>query len=213
VASAVLAAPSLPDSNRAGKIFTLGDGTIQFVNTTVSVPQILGGKVGSSGFAFAGIDGTADCPGGMLQVGVKFTVITGGTSYKAAYRYGVGSMGSFDDLDIAAGNTIQLTVNMPVGKTLGTVTVKNLSNDDQTRTRDVQLNGSLCGKTAEWVVEEDLPLFNFGALEFKNTQVGGNDFKSQNLGDVSMTENGSSFTSVSAMDPSDYSFTVAWVRL
>ncbi|KAF8437249.1 peptidase G1 [Boletus edulis BED1] len=217
-ASAALAAPgrerrswfanTTHDSNWGGRITTLeGNGTFGYVSSTVYVPNI-SGQVGSSGVALVGIDGTAACPGGMLQLGILFDMAREGPSYMAAYRYGKENEGYFTDVQIAAGDPIKLTVSAPVDATPGFVKVENLRNN-QNANQTFNSTERLCGKTAEWVVEslvkEDpkSPLANFGTMTFADVQAGGGDeLGPQNSSTVDIIENGKVLTSVSNEDDS-----------
>ncbi|KAF8138912.1 peptidase G1 [Boletus edulis] len=211
-ASAVLAAPSrersfrvadtLPDSTWAGEILTReGNGTFGNVSSTVYAPDI-SGQVGSSGVALVGIDGTAACPGGMLQLGILFDMAREGKGLP------IWNEGYFTDVQIAAGDPIKLTVSAPVDATPGFVKVENLRNN-QNANQTFNSTEKLCGKTAEWVVESlvkggpESPLANFGTVTFADFQAGGGDESGpQNSSIVDIIENGKVLTSASVEDGS-----------
>ncbi|KAF8437247.1 hypothetical protein L210DRAFT_3547275 [Boletus edulis BED1] len=138
----------------------------------------------------------------MLQIGIVFNVTADGPSYTPTYRYGAsGSEGFFNDVQIAAGDAIKLTVNAPVDVKLGIVTVQNLNNN-QKATNQFNLLENLCGKTAEWV-----PV-NFGTLIFANAEVGGDDFGQLDRELFNIAQNGKPLTNVTADNDS---VTVTWL--
>ncbi|KAG6373806.1 peptidase G1 [Boletus reticuloceps] len=214
-ASAVLAAPgrerrdTLPDSFWAGNILTLdskSNGTIQYVTSTIHAPDITGQTVGSYAVAFVGIDGAGSCSSA-LRLGLVFNLTTEGPSYTVIYQHDI-AMGPIDGVHIATGDPIEFTVNAPIGANmkLGIVTVKNLNNN-QSATQKFNLTERLCGKTAEWVVEnltDDSTslavnsMLNFGTLTFANAEIGGNDLGQLDSNIVNIIENGLVLTSVSA---------------
>ncbi|KAF8138911.1 peptidase G1 [Boletus edulis] len=234
-ASAVLAAPgrerrlfrvaeTVPaDSFWAGKVATLEHGNIQFVSSIIHAPDIAGQTVGSSAIAFIGIDGAGACSN-MLRIGVVFNVTTEGPSYTVVYQHDNGSKGYVNDSDmhINAGDEIKLTVDAPLDVNRkqfeALITVNNLSSNQNFTTQISNLTESLCGKAAEWVVEnladaDSSPLvvnsmMNFGTLTFAHAQVGGNDFQQLDSNLVNIVENGIILTSVSANDDS---VTVTWL--
>ncbi|KAF8138906.1 peptidase G1 [Boletus edulis] len=232
-ASAVLAAPgrerrsfrvadTLSYSLWAGKLLTLESGNIQFVSSIIHAPDIAGQPVGSSGSTVVGIDGSGGCPS-TLQLGVKYEVTAQGPSYTVIYRYDIASGGnvSASDMQINAGDKIKLTVDAPLDvnrKQLEVnITVNNLTNNQNFTTQFSNLSESLCGKTAQWLVEDltnkDIfppvkPMLNLGTLTFERAQVGGNDFRQLDSNIVNIVQNGKNLTSAWANDDS---VTVTWL--
>ncbi|KAF8138910.1 peptidase G1 [Boletus edulis] len=226
-ASAVLAASSrerslfrvadtLPLSdNLAGDVVTpVEPGNIEYVTSTIRVPDIAGQEVAA--IVFISIDSFGACPN-MLLLGVVFDA-TADKPYTPMYEYHVGtneSKGIIHDVQIAAGDAIKLIVDAPVDAKIGNITVHNLSNN-QNYNYQFNFTENLCGKTAVWGVADLMfqdttarPV-NFGTLIFANAVVGGDDFKTLDHQFVNIVQNGKNLTNVTA-DINDDLVTVTWL--
>ena len=84
----------------------------------------------------------------------------------------------FSNLDISTGNVIRATVNSSTS-TSGIATIENLTNG-QTGVRHLSSTSALCGRNAEWIVEDfedgngnQVPFANFGTVTFTDAIASG----------------------------------------
>ena len=182
----------------SGTTFTAVSATF-----TVPKPTSTGGSGAQSASAWVGIDGDT-CATAILQTGIDFTVQGSSVSYDAWYEWYPDYAHDFSGISMKAGDSMSVAV-VASSKTSGTATIKNLSTG-QTVTKTISSSASLCGKNAEWIVEDFesgggmVPFANFNTVTFSNavakTSSGGS--VGPNTGtEIVIVQNGKILTSVS----------------
>lgn len=123
------------------------------------------------GAAWVGIDGDT-CQTGLIQTGVFWCVENGAFSYEAWYEYIPAASIAYTGISVTAGNVIKVTVTK-TSTTGGVTTFENVSTGvTVSHTFTGQRSGVLCGKDAEWIVEDFtegsslVPFANFGSVSF-----------------------------------------------
>ncbi|KAJ5211582.1 Aspergillopepsin-2 [Penicillium cinerascens] len=166
------------DSNWAGAVL-IGSGytavTASIVVPTPQAPSDASPGQQYCAAAWVGIDGDT-CSSAILQTGVDFCIQDGSTTYSAWYEWFPDNAYNFNNLEISAGDTIQMTVDAS-SLTSGTATIENTSTGQSvTHTFNGGEDGSLCETNAEWIVEDFeeggslVPFANFGAVTFSGAE-------------------------------------------
>ncbi|RFU26842.1 hypothetical protein B7463_g9495, partial [Scytalidium lignicola] len=144
---------------------------------TFTVPRPSPPPEGSSrieycGAAWVGIDGDRNCQSGLIQTGIFWCVQGCETSYEAWYEYIPAASIAYNGIDVSAGDSITVTVTR-TSNTGGTTRLVNNSNGQSaTHTFSNQRQGTLCGNSAEWIVEDFesggalVPFADFGTVTF-----------------------------------------------
>ncbi|KAG6374007.1 peptidase G1 [Boletus reticuloceps] len=182
--------------NWAGAVWAEGDNTFTFVTGTFVVPTPSGNN-GDSASAWVGIDGVT-CTSAILRTGVDFTVSANGPTYAAWYQFYPDIAGYFPDITITAGDVVKLNVTAS-SLYSGTVTIDNLTRNEKV-SQDLFSFSRLCGRDAEWIVEdleEDLgfPFANFGMVTFTDAIAG--TYTPSGATIVDIQQNGKVLTSTS----------------
>ena len=121
--------------------------------------------------AWVGIDGDT-CGSAIIQTGVDFYIQGGEVSYDAWYEWYPDYAYYFDDFELAAGDTILMTVKAS-SKSAGTATLENTSTGQTVSHSFSGESASLCETNAEWIVEDFsdsnnnlVPFADFTTVEF-----------------------------------------------
>jgi hypothetical protein len=108
-----------------------------------------------------------------LQTGVDFQIQGGSVSFSAWYEWYPDYSYNFDEFNLGAGDTIQMTVTTGGSTTGGVATLENLSSGQTvSHSFSGQEAAPLCGTNAEWIVEDFsegnamVPLADFTTVEF-----------------------------------------------
>ncbi|KAH8803669.1 peptidase A4 family-domain-containing protein [Xylogone sp. PMI_703] len=161
--------------NWGGAAIDISGGVTQVSGTfTVPTPRTPSG--GSSrteycGAAWVGIDGDLDCQAALIQTGVFWCVQGSETAYEAWYEYIPAASVPYSGITVNAGDSITVNV-VKTSATSGTTTLINNSNGQRGTHTFTNQRTSLCGKSAEWIVEDFssggslVPFADFGTVTF-----------------------------------------------
>lgn len=159
-------------SNWAG-VVQIGTG-YNYVEGTITVPEISGGDPSSAASAWVGIDGDT-CQSAILQTGVSFY---GDGSFDAWYEWIPDYSHSFANFNFQAGDQIKMSVDAS-SKTTGVATLENLSTGQSVSHKFTSTPSTLCETNAEWIVEDFesggqlVPFADFGTVTFSDASARG----------------------------------------
>ncbi|TVY38338.1 Aspergillopepsin [Lachnellula occidentalis] len=146
-------------SNWAGAIMSSDAGSVTEVQGSFTVPQPKVPSGGDStkeycGAAWVGIDGDT-CQTSLIQTGIFWCIQNGATTYSAWYEYIPAASITYESgISIAAGDVISVKVTRN-GDNGGVTTLENTSSGESgSHTFTDDTDGTLCGKDAEWIVED-----------------------------------------------------------
>ncbi|GJE98376.1 peptidase G1 family domain-containing protein [Phanerochaete sordida] len=179
VARAHLTSPTASDAPHwAGAVLNAPAHTWQSITASFTVPALRAPAEGDNAryaaSLWVGLDGDT-CTRASLRSGVDMVISAGGaSSYHAWWEWQPAARGSFDDFDVAPGDTITANVVADnVTGTSGTVILTNLRSG-QSATRALLGTVPLCGRDAAWAVVEVVevgraePLADFRSVTFTN---------------------------------------------
>jgi len=142
-------------SNWAGAVL-VGSGYTSVTGTiVVPTPEEPSGgnrRTQYAASAWVGIDGDT-CESAILQTGVDFYIQDGEPSFDAWYEWYPDYAYNFDNFDISAGDSIQMTVTA-TSKSGGKATLENLSTGQTVSQTFSGESAELCETNAEWIVED-----------------------------------------------------------
>ncbi|KAF2152897.1 concanavalin A-like lectin/glucanase [Myriangium duriaei CBS 260.36] len=131
-----------------------------FVVPSLSAPPLISTSSPNDGGIWLGIDGTSSCPT-ILQTGIQFVYSPNGTanSYNAWYEWYPLPAVYFPHsaIDFAPGDEVRLAVQAGRTNTSGLAVVENVTRNMTVRHEFVGQPRALCGKSAEWIVEDHGP--------------------------------------------------------
>jgi len=159
--------------NWAGAVL-IGDGytsvTGSIVVPTPKTPEGGDGSTQYAASAWVGIDGDT-CETAILQTGVDFYIQDGQPSYDAWYEWYPAASYTFDNFNLAAGDTIEMTVTATSAKS-GKAVLTNQSTGQSVSHSFSSESDSLCQTNAEWIVEDfsngysEVPFADFDTVTF-----------------------------------------------
>ena len=159
-------------SNWAG-VVQVGQG-YNYVEGTITVPQVTGNDANAAASAWVGIDGDT-CQSAILQTGVSFY---GDGSFDAWYEWIPDYSHSFANFPFSVGDQIKMTVDAS-SKTAGVATLENLSTGAKVSHTFTNPPSTLCETNAEWIVEDFesggslVPFANFDQITFTDASAKG----------------------------------------
>lgn len=127
----------------------------------------------------------------LLQTGISWDKTPHNTTYTAWYEWFPKPQVGFEDMSISAGDLIQATIHA-TSNTSGIATIENLSTGETAGRLFAGETSSLCGRTAEWIVEDfdvDGSLVGFadyGGVEFTGSWAVGGDGARVDAGDADL---------------------------
>jgi len=165
-------------TNWAGAVHESSSNTWKSVTATFVLPKPKKPNGGSNGVtysasAWVGIDG-ATCRTAILQTGVDFFVHGNTVTYRAWYEWWPANSFYFTGITFKPGDTVRITVTATTNKK-GTAVVENLTRHKKV-TKLLTSTHALCGKNAEWIVEDFqqggalVPFANFGTVKFSGAK-------------------------------------------
>jgi len=165
-------------SNWAGAVQVSPSNTWKSVTATFVLPKPKKPTGGSNGVTYAasawvGIDG-ATCQTAILQTGVDFFVHGNTVTYHGWYEWWPANSADFTGITFKPGDTVRLTVTATTNKK-GTAVIENLTRHKKV-TKALTSTEALCGKNAEWIVEDFqqggvfVPFANFGTVKFSGAK-------------------------------------------